>query len=228
MPRKYEIENKAMRGLVHLAMVNREHWMVLAEELLPGEKIDQQRCLAEKMQEVAIQKVEGLAKPGDSLGTCKNQSPWMLESASNYLRAATFLERQANLGSVAMVNSAIAIEIILKSFSAEVVRNMRIGTIGEQYKINGRLHSLYSLSEKIDRETYNALGFERFKETFIKYDSVFMTARYPYEANAHTGFNSALTQVGIEIFNETIGWYKRTGNADQWVQDYPNVTGGAL
>lgn len=226
-PTKCEIENKAMCGLVRLAMAdNHKHWMVLANELselTPDTKIDEQQCLAEKIKTAAIKKAKDLAKP------CKNQSPWMLETASDYLRSATLLDRQPNLSRVAMVNAAIAIEIILKSFTSEVVDNIRKGTAGEQYEINGKgLHSLTELAKKIDCETYEALGFNRFNEIFIKYDNVFMTARYPYEANSHIGFNSGFIQVGIEMFNETIRWYKRTGNTDQWVQDYPNVTGGAL
>src|SRR5690606_41249267 len=70
----------------------------------------------------------------------KNQSPYMLESASDYLRAAKFLWGQPNLCGVAMVNAAIAIEIILKSFTAEPADNQRKGTVGEQY--NGKRQHL--------------------------------------------------------------------------------------
>ncbi|NOQ78395.1 MAG: hypothetical protein GQ546_03235 [Gammaproteobacteria bacterium] len=65
----------------------------------------------------------------------KNQSPYMLESAFDYLRAAKILWRQPNLGGLAVVNSSIAIEIILKSFIAQPSENKRKGTVSEQYEI---------------------------------------------------------------------------------------------
>jgi hypothetical protein len=57
----------------------------------------------------------------------------MLEAAGNYIRASQILWHQPNMGKVAIVNSAIGIEIMLKSFIASPVENHRKNTVGEQY-----------------------------------------------------------------------------------------------
>ncbi|MFQ2749402.1 hypothetical protein [Aeromonas caviae] len=68
----------------------------------------------------------------DAIG--RNQSAYMLETASDYLRAAKVIWLQPNLQSVAMVNAAIAIEIILKSFLSQPTNNMRKGTVGDSMR----------------------------------------------------------------------------------------------
>ncbi|WP_240222673.1 hypothetical protein [Rheinheimera hassiensis] len=157
----------------------------------------------------------------------KNQSPYMLESASEYLRAAAVLWGQPNLCGVAMVNAAIAIEIILKSFTAEPADNLRKGTVGEQY--NGkRQHLLTKIAKEIDPEIYRELGFHNHDYWFKQYDDLFVKARYPYEPDARGGLTEIPIKVGIEMFRATIEWYKKTGNPDQWVKHYPEVAGGGL
>ncbi len=58
---------------------------------------------------------------------------WMLESAHSYLKAAEILDAQ-NLPHVAMVNAAIGMEILLKSFIS--VPDQHQGTSGETYKLD--------------------------------------------------------------------------------------------
>lgn len=126
-----------------------------------------------------------------------------------------------------MVNAAIAIEIILKSFTAEPVDNLRKGTVGEQY--NGkRQHLLTKLAENIDRELYRALGFHNYDYWFKQYDDLFVKARCPYELEARRGHSEISIKIGIKMFKATIEWYKKVGNTDQWVQLYPEVAGGGL
>jgi len=159
----------------------------------------------------------------------KNQSPYMLESASDYLRAAKLLWEQPNLCNVAMVNAAIAIEIILKSFSAEPADNKWKGTIVEQYEIKGkRLHLFTELAARIDPVIYRDLGFNNHDYWFQQYDNLFIKARYPYEPDSRSGHTEIPIKVGIEMFKATIRWYKDTGNTDLWVKRYPDVTGGGL
>lgn len=141
----------------------------------------------------------------------RNKSPYMLETAFRYLHAANFLWERGNLGNVAMVNAAIAIEIILKSFLAIPKRNSLEGTVAEQYEVKGSgFHSLTKLSEMIDRELYKELGFEKYDFWFKEYDNLFVQARYPYEPNSRGGYSDIPIKVGVEIFRVTIGWYKKT------------------
>lgn len=157
------------------------------------------------------------------------QSPYMLESASDYLRAAKLLWTQPNLSGVAIVNAAIAIEIILKSFTATPSDNHRKGTVGEQYEIKRkRLHKLTELAKAVDPEIYKSLGFYKHEYWFNKYDSLFVNARYPYETTAIDVYTEVPISIGIEMFRSTIAWYKESENKDPWVQLYPEVAGGGL
>lgn len=96
----------------------------------------------------------------DAIG--RNQSAYMLETASDYLRAAKVIWLQPNLQSVAMVNAAIAIEIILKSFISQPTNNMRKGTVGEQYEIKQKVHLFNEIAARIDRDIYDKLNFSRY------------------------------------------------------------------
>jgi hypothetical protein len=156
-----------------------------------------------------------------------NQSPYMLESASDYLRASRLLWSQPNLCGVAVVNAAIAIEIILKSFTAKPYENERKGTVGEQYK-SKRLHKLTDIAKTIDLELYKHLGFHRHEYWFEKYDNLFINARYPYEPSSDGGYTDIPISIGIEMFQATIAWYKEMENNDPWVLMYPDVAGGGL
>jgi hypothetical protein len=153
----------------------------------------------------------------------------MLEVASDYLRAAKFLWGQPNLAGVATVNTAIAIEIILKSFVAQPVDNTRKNTISEQYEIKGkRLHKLTDLATKIDLDLYKQLGFHNHEHWFEKFDNLFVQARYPYEQGATGGYLTVSLEVAINMFRATLNWYKESGNSDPWVVLYPKVAGGGL
>ncbi|NVK57911.1 MAG: hypothetical protein HWE26_20110 [Alteromonadaceae bacterium] len=159
----------------------------------------------------------------------KNQSPYMLETAFNYLHAAKLLWGKGNLSGVAMVNAAIAIEIILKSFIATPTDNIRKGTSGEQYELKGKKpHLLTDLAKKVDPSLFEELGFQDYLYWFNEYDNLFVNARYPYEPCSRKGHIEIPIKVGISMFNSVIEWYKRTGNKDSWVINYPNVSGGGL
>ncbi|MFM4718337.1 MULTISPECIES: hypothetical protein [Aeromonas] len=162
----------------------------------------------------------------DAIG--RNQSAYMLETASDYLRAAKVIWLQPNLQSVAMVNAAIAIEIILKSFLSQPTNNMRKGTVGEQYEIKQKVHLFNDIAARIDRDIYDKLNFSRYCSFFEKNKALFVESRYPYEPSSRGGFNDEAIHVGIEIFNATMRWYKETGNEDPWVKAYPDVAGGPV
>lgn len=158
-----------------------------------------------------------------------NQSPYMLEVASDYLRAAKILWNQPNLAGVATVNSAIAIEIILKSFIAQPVKNSRKNTVSEQYAIKGKkIHGLNDLAKKVDTKLYKKLGFHNHEHWFVKFDNLFVQARYPYEQNSTSGYLTIIFDVATDMFRATLNWYKESGNNDPWVKLYPTVSGGAL
>ncbi len=125
----------------------------------------------------------------------KNQSPYMLEAAGNYVRAAQILWRQPNMEKVAIVNAAIGIEIMLKSFIAVPVDNHRKGSESEQYELKQRVHGLHELYKSVDSELCKKLRFTYHEEWFNKYDLVFVTDRYPYETNSNAGYTQTLIVV---------------------------------
>lgn len=164
-----------------------------------------------------------------ALNKGKNQSAYMILVAYDYLRAAKLLWLQPNLQNVAMVNGVIAIEIILKSFAALPVDNVRKGTISEQYEIKGKkLHLLTELKDEIDPLLYKELRFDKHEYWFETYNDLFVKSRYPYEEGSRGGYTEIPIKVGIEMFGATIDWYKRSGNKHPWVTAYPDVPGGNL
>jgi hypothetical protein len=152
----------------------------------------------------------------------------MLEAAGNYIRASQILWHQPNMGKVAIVNSAIGIEIMLKSFIASPVENHRKNTVGEQYKLKKRSHRLLNLYKDVDPSIARKLRLDTHEEWFRKYDQVFEKDRYPYEANSNIGCSQTLIDIGLLMFRAMITWYKESGNQDPWVLKYPNVAGGGL
>ncbi len=128
-----------------------------------------------------------------------------------------------------MVNAAIAIEIILKSFVAKPFENDRKGTVAEQYEVKEkRLHKLTDLAKAIDPDVYKSLGFHKHEYWFEKYDNLFVKARYPYEPSSNNGYTEIPISIGVEIFRAIIAWHKETENNDPWVVLYPEVAGGSL
>ena len=64
-------------------------------------------------------------------------TPWMIESAYRYWKAAKYLLTGRGMMAVAQVNAAIGLEILLKSFVA--VPNGNHGLVNETYDLNPEL-----------------------------------------------------------------------------------------
>ncbi|OCP57363.1 hypothetical protein AKH04_11275 [Vibrio parahaemolyticus] len=159
----------------------------------------------------------------------KNQSPYMLEVSSDYIRASKLLWGQPNLQNVAIVNASIAIEIILKSFLAEPYENDSLGTLAQQYKMTrSRVHLFSDLVDEIEPQLCRKLKFSKYIDWFKENDRLFIKSRYPYEPACSGSYNDTPLVVATEMFREVINWYKETGNDDPWVVLYPNVAGGCI
>ena len=66
-----------------------------------------------------------------------NLSPWMVESAYRYLKAAKHLRRGHDMLDIAQINAAIGMEILLKSFVARP--NGTHGKIHETYDLEASM-----------------------------------------------------------------------------------------
>lgn len=159
----------------------------------------------------------------------KNQSPYMLEVASDYIRASKLLWGQPNLQNIAIVNASIAIEVILKSFLAEPVENDKFGTLAQQYRMTrSRVHLFSDLVAEIDPQLCRKLKLCKHSNWFKENDRLFLESRYPYEPACSGTYNDNSLVIAIEMFREVIDWYKETGNDDPWVVLYPAVAGGSI
>ena len=158
-----------------------------------------------------------------------SQAPFMLETAYYYLRAAKILLREPKMEFVAQINGALGTEILLKSFRSVPEENDKKGTLAEEYKfIDGRMHKLTALASSIDEKLCRKLKIDQHKQTIQRYDDYFINSRYHYEKNVTHGYDGMIIVAGIEIFRETIAWYKETNSSDPWIINYPNIPGGEL
>lgn len=153
-------------------------------------------------------------------------APYMVEAAHGYSKAADSLWSQNFM--VSIVNAALAVEILLKSFNAKISDNA--GMLNEKYKFDDSVlpkganrHDLIVLFDALPPEVR-----EKFRDPYItdmleSYRYTFVKDRYVYEANARRGASGALLGVADELIKETVKIYKQRGCTDDWIQNYPNV-----
>src|SRR6187551_1974373 len=96
-------------------------------------------------------------------------------------------------------------------------------TLAEEYKfLDGREHKLTTIVSYIDQKLCRRLKIDQHIHTIQRYDNYFLTSRYHYEKNVKRGYDGMIITAGIEIFRETIAWYKETNSLDPWIINYPN------
>jgi hypothetical protein len=147
--------------------------------------------------------------------------PWMLETAYDFIRAARLLWEN-KLGSPAMVNVAVGLEILFKSFNATVDGSS--GGIGEQYRIAGKpTHDLLALFDAIPQPIRQHLGLQRYRDYFEgRMAELFVSARYPYERDGMASSGSAIIEVAEEICDRVIREYLESGCTDPWIAAFAN------
>lgn len=156
-------------------------------------------------------------------------SPHMLETAHHYYEAAKVLYPHGNLGQVAVINAALAIEIVFKSFNSSVSGNE--GKLNEKYdfqrkKLPNRwdAHNLIELYELLPNEIKSKFHDEFTLDMLKKYKNVFTADRYFYEKNARSSYSSTLIDIAGKLIHISALIYKEKGCTDIWVENYPNVS----
>jgi hypothetical protein len=145
---------------------------------------------------------------------------WMLEAAFSYIRASQVLW-QNNLVTPSMMNVAVGLEILFKSFQAWI--DGPRGGIGEKYQA-AKGHNLLQLFDAIPGEIREGFGWHTKRIYFEnKTAELFVLARYPYEKNALSGGCTAIIGIAEEMIQQVIQAYKDGGCDDPWVEMYPNV-----
>lgn len=164
---------------------------------------------------------------------------WMLESAHSYLKAAELLDAQ-NLPHVSMVNAAIGMEILLKSFI--FVPDQHQGTSGETYKpaVEALIaahkhlqsigktpadqrrdgHDLLTLFHAVPAEIRKKLSLDSQEDSFERYRDVFTRSRYQYESSNWTFSDPVLMRLLRWTLANVVSYYKQQGSQDPFVLDY--------
>lgn len=163
---------------------------------------------------------------------------WMLESAQSYLKAAELLDAQ-NLPHVAMVNAAIGMEVLLKSFIS--VPDQRQGTSGETYKLDsvalaaahqhlkmfGKTsrkspdrHDLLTLFHAIPEAIRSSLSMDSQEDSFERYRDVFTDSRYQYESSSWKFSDPVLMRLLRWTLANVVSYHKERGSQDPFVLDY--------
>lgn len=131
--------------------------------------------------------------------------------ANEYQEAAALLDKH-EMGCVAAINAALAIEIYLKSFlSTEVKSSWEDGTIYQRASECEHGHDLIKLYEKIQKpyqtllinEFANLYPDTEFPDLLEKYKDVFFRARYRFEPNSRGNLDNGIVYLANE-FKEVV------------------------
>ncbi|MBD8091963.1 hypothetical protein IFT48_18365 [Pseudomonas fluorescens] len=170
-------------------------------------------------------------------------APWMVESAHKYLKASKILfSADSNLLHVASINAALGLEILLKSFIANVTDNA--GKVNENYgpnkgplktshtllqergeEVGDRVdsHDLLLLFYAIPEDVRRATNLYRQEMSIRDCRHTFAGSRYEYEADSPSGFSDTAIQALNMLVPNVVEYYKQNGCNDPWIIAYPNV-----
>lgn len=149
--------------------------------------------------------------------------PWMIEAAYGFIKGSRLLWENS-LCNPSMVNAAIGLEILFKSFNATI--DGPSGGIGEEYQVDRKLrHNLLELFDAIPETIRVDLRLHTYRDYFEgRMGDLFVLSRYPYEREGMASSGTAIIDVAEEIFERVIRAYKEQGCDDPWVVAYPDVT----
>ncbi|RDL14181.1 hypothetical protein [Pseudomonas jessenii] len=170
-----------------------------------------------------------------------NLSPWMVESAYRYLKAAKHLRRGHDMLDIAQINAAIGMEILLKSFVSKP--NGNLGQVNETYKPDDdaiaaaheylkttekipasrkypNKHDLLTLFYAIPEPIRQRVRLDRHEHWIETYRDVFTNARYRYENGAPKGYDDILIGVLDELIDSVVAWYREQECRDVFIVCY--------
>ncbi|WP_223457931.1 MULTISPECIES: hypothetical protein [unclassified Pseudomonas] len=168
-------------------------------------------------------------------------TPWMVESAYRYLKAAIYLRRGHDMLDIAQINAAIGMEILLKSFVSKP--DDKLGQVNETYKLDDdaleaaheylktvervpanrrypNKHDLLTLFYAIPESIRQRIRLDRHEHWIEKYRDVFTKARYRYEKSAAKGSDDILIGVLDELIDDVVDWYRELGCKDMFIVCY--------
>lgn len=170
-------------------------------------------------------------------------TPWMVESAYRYLKAAKHLKCGHDMLDIAQINAAVGMEILLKSFVSKP--NGKLGQADETYELDygaikvahdhlrtvGKIpayrkdrppnkHDLLTLFYAIPEPIRVRIRLDRHEHWIEKDREVFTNSRYRYENGAPKGYDDILVGVLDELIDEVVAWYREQGCRDLFIVCY--------
>jgi hypothetical protein len=150
--------------------------------------------------------------------------PFMLETAYDYYH--TVKQSSHQRGMVQQTIGALAIEIVLKSFSARVSGNS--GLLNECYELDRKalpgkpkdLHNLKYLSQVLRPDIRAYLLEEADEETVADYQDTFTKSRYSYERTAPEASTDEVLRLAAKLVCKTVHLYKQRGCIDPFIQGF--------
>lgn len=150
--------------------------------------------------------------------------PAMIESAWSYCDAV--IKSGNKLSLVGETLAALAIEIVLKSFSAEVAANE--GRLNEKYKFVAQTnlkgkdrHNLCHLAGSLHPAVRKFLFNEQEEAIIAEHACTFTEHRYAYETTAPSCTSDSAIKLAIKIVCDVVYLYKQRGCADPFISDFP-------
>lgn len=153
-------------------------------------------------------------------------APHMIETSYLYLKSSELMWPHSI--SISIVNSALALEILLKSFNCRVMNND--DQLNEKYQFNSKVlnkgenaHDLIHLFDALPNTIKHKLSNDFDLDLIKKYRHTFTNSRYIYEKNAIKGGSTALMEMTAMLLRKTVDFYLERGCSDIWIKNYPNV-----
>ena len=145
--------------------------------------------------------------------------PYMIETAWDYYVIAHQGYYHKNYIKLSL--SCLAIEIILKSFNAEVINNC--GKTNEQYRPNKKIrslknaHDLIGLLEAMEQEYRDFLFDDNDEEVLRIHRGFFCSTQYGYESTASIYWSDAISKLALMTICKTIYLYKEKKCLDEFI-----------
>ncbi|KXO10078.1 hypothetical protein AKG98_862 [Moritella sp. JT01] len=152
-------------------------------------------------------------------------APHMLETSYLYNKASQLMWPHSV--SISIVNAALSLEILFKSFHAQITGNEN--ELNEKYRFNskvvkrGSAHDLLDLFNALPEDIKSQFDSSFTVDILTKYRSTFVGERYIYELSAIGGGTGALMDIASRLIDKTVQIYRKRGCTDPWVVNYPKV-----
>ena len=121
--------------------------------------------------------------------------------------------------------SCLSLEILLKSFNADIAKNK--GQINEMYRPNDKVrklgkksHDLMELYGLLDREYQTYLFNESDLSTLARHSNFFSSTRYGYEPDVPSVFHDSISKLAAASICKVIYLYKVRGCNDPFIVNF--------